>query len=85
MGTCCRTTAGIQLDSWDCSFGKKWPLKVQLKKCQVRIMEVLRSTFLEKLPEIESAIEHADYIAIDTELTGTHTLLSTFNLVSHSH
>jgi ribonuclease D len=33
-------------------------------------MEVLRSTFLETLPEIKSAIEHADYIAIDTELTG---------------
>ncbi|GAB5592093.1 hypothetical protein Unana1_06993 [Umbelopsis nana] len=33
-------------------------------------MEVLRSTFLEKLPEIKGAIEHADYIAIDTELTG---------------
>ncbi|KAH8552055.1 ribonuclease H-like domain-containing protein [Umbelopsis sp. PMI_123] len=33
-------------------------------------MEVLRSTFLEKLPEIKSAIDNAAYIAIDTELTG---------------
>ncbi|CAO3663714.1 unnamed protein product [Umbelopsis ramanniana] len=33
-------------------------------------MEVLRSTFLEKLPEVKSAIDNAAYIAIDTELTG---------------
>jgi hypothetical protein len=33
-------------------------------------MEVLRSTFLEKLPIVKRAIEDADYIAIDTELTG---------------
>lgn len=35
-----------------------------------KIMEVLRSEFLEKLPVIKKAILEADFISIDTEFTG---------------
>jgi hypothetical protein len=35
-------------------------------------MEVLRKEFEEKLPIIEATLLEADFIAVDTEFTGTH-------------
>lgn len=63
----------MRYDRWDCSFGERfWEKghKRVRKNYRDSIMEVLRSTFLEKLPEVKSAIDNAAYIAIDTELTG---------------
>lgn len=63
----------VRCDRWDCSFCERfWEKghKRGRKNHRDSIMEVLRSTFLEKLPEVKSAIDNAAYIAIDTELTG---------------
>jgi len=38
--------------------------------CAVAIMDVMRRTFQALLPRMLQAVETADFVAIDTELTG---------------